>query len=297
MSVVRYSGPRQINVTTLALPEPGAFNGAVGRGAAGGAYICVYRADERTFAACELASDLSFAAASHSTLSLPHGVDPRLVRHQGKLWVFFSVPVPDRSYECIHAAELQRTADGYACGPAFRITPPSLGRQKSWLPFDAGDALYCVSHINPHTVWRIEGLGNGPDPSLVKVAEEAWRPPEPWSEELRGNAPPLRLTTDAFLGTFHMSPLRNGVACYENGCYTFSAKPPFEVRSCSTSAYLESCDARAAHTRRRGEINGTFPLGLVRDDGDVLISFGDNDSAVRVLRTTEAALVAGMHRV
>lgn len=291
MSVVRYSGGDQTNVKTLALPEVGAYNGALLLHPHRPSYICVYRARERTFAACELDLELSLRPRTHVTLELPPCVDPRPIRHRDRTWLLFSVPSPDATEEAIWVAEMHTGDGGFGCGPAFPLEVPRPGRQKSWMPFSVDDSLFLISDVHPHTVWRVDGLAER-DPSPVMVAEEPWPKPPVWLGQLRGNASPLRLDPGRFLGTFHVCVDRDGVWHYENGCYVFEATPPFRVRACATAPYLGAADACAPMLRRQGEVRVTFPLAVVPAGEDLLISYGDNDSAVKVVRTTLDALLA-----
>ena len=55
---------------------------------------------------------------------------------------------------------------------------------------------------------------------------------------------------------------------------------------CANRTYLKAEDAVEPHFRKKGLIQVCFPVGMTRKNNDLLISYGDNDSSVKILKTT-----------
>ena len=67
--------------------------------------------------------------------------------------------------------------------------------------------------------------------------------------------------------------------------YIFEGKPPFKVLKCSNKTYLPAEDAIEPHFRKANSILCPFPVGMVVKKNKVIISYGDNDSCVKILET------------
>jgi predicted GH43/DUF377 family glycosyl hydrolase len=70
---------------------------------------------------------------------------------------------------------------------------------------------------------------------------------------------------------------------YDNGCYLFSGKPPFNVLKCANRTYLPAEAACEKHFRKANEIVCIFPVGMIYEKNKVIISYGDNDTLVKIV--------------
>lgn len=280
-------------VTRLSLPH-GCFNAGIAPLPTSGGYVCVYRPDERSFAACLLGDDLQIIPGSTRQLGLTNCADPRLIWWRGSLlMVYSSHDTGSFKTECIRAAVIAESHGYFQWVQAepFRISLPGESRQKNWTPFiGPGDRLYLVATVRPHLIYELCEIGRFAEP----VCETEWN--SPWfygSEFLRGNTPPVDLGNGTFLGTFHTAvKLTSKLHFYDNGCYVFDGKPPFRVLRCGRRAYLPAEAAIEPHFRKAGLIKVCFPVGAVRNADRLLISYGDNDSSVKIMETTVSAMLA-----
>ena len=287
-------------VKRLELPH-GCFNAGLINDPLTGGYICVYRPDERSFSLCLLTGDLQIVPGSHRPLGITNCADPRLAWWGHRLlMVYSSHDTGTYKNECIRAAVLAEYAQGPGASmkwlpvEPFRVSMPGEARQKNWTPFvGAGNRLFLVASIRPHTIYELKEPGCFAHP----FCETEWDSPWFHDEFFRGNTPPVYLQghgmsdsglrDGAFLGTFHtVQKTTQKLHHYDNGCYVFSAKPPFRVLRCARRTYLPAEAATEPHFRKAGLIQVCFPVGMVERDGKLLISYGDNDSSVKIMETT-----------
>ena len=66
----------------------------------------------------------------------------------------------------------------------------------------------------------------------------------------------------------------------------FRSKPPFKPLFAGSKTYLRAEAAKEPHFRKEELIVCVFPIGMVKKDDKILISYGDNDSCVKILETT-----------
>jgi predicted GH43/DUF377 family glycosyl hydrolase len=165
---------------------------------------------------------------------------------------------------------------------SFRISPISNVRQKNWMPFVYNKEILLVASVCPHLIYDLKG-------NLRYETE--WLNPWFKNDFLRGNTNCLLLPDGNYLGTFHTVDRLGNCYYYDNGCYLFEGKPPFKVLKCSNQTYLPGEAAITPHFRRAGIIQCPFPISLWQDKKNLFISYGDNDSEVKVLKTTLKAML------
>ncbi len=272
-------------VTRMPFPEKGSFNAALARAEDG--FLCVYRPDEYIFKAALLSHDLQ--VRQYRTMRLVNCSDPRLAWVDDDLLMFFSVYIKhDPRPEAIFGVKM--TPETLAAPEPFRVSPPSGMRQKNWLPFDYAGRLHLVESICPHIVHEFDLQTK----AIVATHRSDWI--NPWfnKQPLRGNTNIVPLPDGTFLGTFHTAQAAGPkhTLYYDNGCYIFEGKPPFKVLRCSNRCYLKAEDACEPHFRKKDIIRVCFPCGMVRIGQDLWISYGDNDSCVKIMQTTLSELVS-----
>jgi predicted GH43/DUF377 family glycosyl hydrolase len=285
------------NVTRLDLPH-GCFNAGLVAVPNSDQLVCVYRADEHSFVACLLDKDLKILPGS-TPLGITNCADPRLLWIGPELlMVYSSYDTGSFKNECIRGAVIARLGD-YLPGvqqqvffkkpSPFRISMPGEVRQKNWTPFLLHNTIFLTASIKPHLVYELRGPGRFAQP----CSESEWDAPWFNTEFFRGNTNPVQLDDGNFLGTFHTVVKDGRMHYYDNGCYVFEGKPPFKVLRCGNRTILPAEAAVEPHFRKSGLIKVCFPVGMVRrGPEELLISYGDNDSSVKILKTTIAEMLA-----
>lgn len=281
---------RPDNVVRLDLPH-GCFNAGLAEIPDRDELVCVYRADEQTFVGCLLDKSLQVIKGSEAPLGITNCADPRLVWVQGSLlMVYSSYDTGSYKTECIRGAVIGdiRGTFGFHRSAPFRISLPGESRQKNWMPFVNKGQVFLVASVKPHLVYELSGAQRFAQP----CSEFEWE--HPWfSEEfMRGNTNAVQLDDGNMLGTFHTVQRDGKMHYYDNGCYVFEPHPPFRVLRCSNRTFLPAEAAVEPHFRKAGLIKVCFPVGMVRKGDDLLISYGDNDSSVKILKTTVADMLA-----
>lgn len=246
-------------------------------------YVCVYRPDEYSFAAVILNSDLEISSTIHK-FKITNCADPRLIWNNNKLFMIYSSTDESIKKECIRGTiimDLEKSKQFIQNEP-FRVSPPGVTREKNWMPFEYENEIYLIASINPHIIYKLNKNNEA-----EKVYETKWISPWFNSEFLRGNTNAVRLPNGNYLSTFHtVEKMNKSMHYYDNGCYVFEGKPPFKVLKCANRTYLKAEDAVEPHFRKKGLIQVCFPVGMLRKDNNLLISYGDNDSSVKILKTT-----------
>jgi len=275
------------NTVRLDLPH-GCFNAGMVAAKDGDGFIMVFRPNEFAFSICRLDRNYKIITPP-CDLGITNCADPRLIwLADGRLMMIYSSYNDDPldPVECMRGAILLdpdvHPTLFLAPVRAFRISPPSPERQKNWMPFLFEEKLHLISSVRPHTIWTWDKPG--------KVADKAYETDyiSPWfcPEFFRGNTNAVQLADGNYLGTFHTVMREREMHFYDNGCYVFEGKPPFKVLRCSRRCYLPAEGACEPHYRKQYRITVCFPVGMVRDGEKLLISYGDNDSSVKIGETT-----------
>lgn len=270
------------NFYKVLLPEKGAFNGTVIRYDEN-KIICVYRSDENNFVACFMDNKYNVLPNSFYKLKIKDCADPRLtwLKNNNLLLTYSSVigVTHDREYICGTIIMDDRLEGKFVDKPEFRISPSNLsGRQKNWMPFKHEEKVYFVASVCPHEIYFL-------NENLVckKVYHTDWTSPWAIKEHHRGNTNVVMLSDGNYLATFHTSMRHENKHYYDNGSYIFSGVPPFNVIKCSNRTYLPAESACETHFRKNGQIVCNFPVGMMVENNKVIISYGDNDSVVKIV--------------
>jgi predicted GH43/DUF377 family glycosyl hydrolase len=265
-------------VTRLDLPH-GCFNAGIAP-YSNNKYICVYRPDEYSFALAVLGNNFNIDLALN--LKVENCADPRLVWIGNKLLMVYSSIDEENGLECIRGAIVIDGAKFITAPEIFRISPKNGQREKNWMPFVHDGHVYLIASVKPHIIYEL----NLNTLVAEKQYETQWSDPWFCQESFRGNTNAIQLKDGNFLGTFHTVIKIGRMHYYDNGCYVFEGKPPFKVLRCANRTYLPAGSAVEPHFRKKDLILVNFPVGMIREDDKLLISYGDNDSAVKIMETT-----------
>lgn len=298
-SVVNTLRPQELlttvncNITRLDLPERGSFNAAILQ--LSDRILCVYRPDEYRFVACFLNENYKIISNTYYLLPLHAVADPRLLlTPDNKVLLTYSTynQIHDEHIAGNYLMDLNSGMDMHL-GPRFRISPSNLkSRQKNWMPFVHDGKIYFIANVCPHDIYEFE-----PGREAFQKYRTSWA--HSWfnRNDLRGNTNPVRMTNGNFLSTFHTASYQSGVMHYDNGCYIFSGEPPFTPIWCGRRTYLPADAAVEPHVRKKGQIICTFPCGMTIDGDKLKISYGDNDSSVKIMETTVTEMLGTMSKL
>lgn len=283
----RLANPYLISIvkktTRLDLPEKGSFNAGLVKYF--DKYICVYRPDEYSFKACILNKNLSIDTNTYFKFKSINCSDPRLIWVGNKLlMVYSSTEEVGIRNECIRGGIIMDLdkSNNFIDFEQFRISPKVNERNKNWVPFIYNDKIYLIAHISPHVIYEFD--------LETKNCELKYKTNwiSPWSlnGQLRGNTNVVKLDDGNYLNTFHTANWYGKTYYYDNGAYIFEGKPPFNVIKCANRTYMKAEDAVEPYFRKKDIIKCTFPVGLVKENDNLLISYGDNDSCVKIAEIT-----------
>lgn len=260
------------NVVRLPLKH-GCFNAGLVKKLDNSGYYCVYRPNEHSFFGMELNFNLEITS-NHYKFNLSNCADPRLIWNNDKLFIIYSSYEKKECIKGIVAID-NNISKNFIQSKEFKISK-SDEKEKNWMPFLYENQILLVSSVYPHIINDINGN---------KLYETSWVSPWFSKNQLRGNTNIIQLENGNYLGTFHtVEKINNRMHFYDNGFYIFEGKPPFKVLKCSNRTYLAAEDATEPHYRKKGLIQVCFPIGLVQHDNNFLISYGDNDSSVKIIK-------------
>ena len=177
----------------------------------------------------------------------------------------------------------------------IRVSPKEItSRQKNWMPFVHEKKLYFIANIHPHEIYEVD-TGNivKSQKKYVTNFEKKWF----IQAKLRGNTNAVLLPDGNYLTTFHTVTRNKKLHYYDNGFYIFEGKPPFSVTHMSEKTYLKAEDAIENYYRNHGLILCTFPVGMIYKNNKVIISYGDNDSCVKILESSLSDVMSMMVEV
>jgi len=270
------------NFHRLETPEEGSFNAGIVRYDKN-KLICVYRPDEQSFIGCYLDNDYNILKDSYYSFNIKNCADPRLLwTKDGRLLMTYAyIDNFEFDKEYIRGTVIMedRLSGKFVEDLSFRISPPDLkGRQKNWMPFNHNNKIYLISSVCPHEIYEFVDVN-----TCNKVYSTKWSNPWKIKENLRGSTNAVKLPDGNYLSTFHTSMRHKNKFYYDNGCYLFSGKPPFNVLKCSIRTYLPAEAACEPPFRKASEIVCNFPVGMIYENNKVIISYGDSDSVVKIV--------------
>lgn len=273
----------------------GAFNGSIVQ--IGDKYLCVYRKNEYVFGACYLDSKCDVIQDTIRDLNLEGDVaDPRLIFVGSKLVLSFSRHNVISETEFIAGAVILDfdISDEIKIYDMFRISPIQLqDRQKNWMPFIYENELYFIADIHPHRIYKFDLNTKFCNLAYELNYRHAWF----MNNQLRGNSNAVLLPDGNYLATFHTAQKVRNIHYYDNGAYIFEGKPPFKPIWFANKTFLPAEAAVENHFRKAGEIVCVFPVGMVLKDETLIISYGDNDSAVKILEISLQQIKSTMIRI
>ena len=274
------------SIKRLDLPEAGSFNASILD--LGDRLLMVNRPNELELVACFMDRQHEIDRGSFVKLPLLKVADPRLtLMPDNRVLLSYSRYFHSVTLEHIAGSvimDLNKSRDEIKLTESYRVSPKSLTqRQKNWMPFVHDGAIYFVASVSPHEVYEFKPNTHG---EATRAFTCKWAPRWLYPSTMRGNTNACLMEDGNFLCTFHTATDIRGTLHYDNGFYMFEGKPPFRPIDCSRVTYLPAESAVEPHFRKAGIIRCNFPCGMIVDGDRVTISYGDNDSCVKIMETT-----------
>jgi predicted GH43/DUF377 family glycosyl hydrolase len=154
--------------------------------------------------------------------------------------------------------------------------------QENWSPFVYNEELHFSYLVEPHHVLRFNGTNTKVIESEISKAGVHW----PFGP-IEGGTPGVKWNGE-YLAFFQSSFMSGSHRWNVMGAYTFENKPPFRVTRISKEPILlrdfYTTNPQPGMNRRNRIV---FPAGLVIQDGIIQVSYGENDSSVKILELDE----------
>ncbi len=244
--------------------------------------------------------------SSPQVLDIPHTnpefalrqQDPRLVAIGERLFIVYSNMIEG---SCLPEIRRMFFAELFYNGEEFYTGVPecivkfdgeSESRwQKNWVPFDYEGELYLAYSLVPHKILKpIVGTGSC-ETAASSLGLIKWK----WGV-LRGGTQAL-LDEGEYLSFFHSSiPLKSAhsegkqITHYFMGAYTFSSKPPFEIKRISPKPIVGKDFYHGPAHKTWKPLRCVFPCGFVADNDYVWVAYGRQDHEVWVAKMDKKRL-------
>lgn len=217
--------------------------------------------------------------------------DPRLVYIADELFLIYTCARSEdidslrSSWMC--TSKVHSDGKGFKCDPPLPLQlEPHTQFEKNWVPFDYNRTLHLGYTINPHVVLSSSPEGNcsiihKTSPSISKDFGI-----------IRGGTPAI-LVDGEYLAFFHS--VLNGV--YSMAAYTFEASPPFHLTRISPQVITHPDFYSTPKSNPISSYNVVFPAGIVADGDRIIVSYGENDVAVKVVEFDKKLLIKSLQPI
>lgn len=173
------------------------------------AYRVVFTPDDHRIAICRLDSQLRVQPGSVCALSdviVDAGTllqDPRLIEHQGRLWLYYDHYRPGQPNRMVLVELDLATLQPKGAVRPLLLTGSRQRTEKSWLLFVHADELYAVYRMVPHVILHLDL--SLPDAVLCRPVHRVTWEDGGYAQrygELRGGTPPVQIG-DYYYSFFH----------------------------------------------------------------------------------------------
>lgn len=165
-------------------------------------------------------------------------------------------------------------------------------REKNWVPFDYQGQLLLAYSLTPHVIFQ-PLLDIGACETVARSASNwNWH----WGEP-RGGSPALRVDDDylAFFHSFVTIPTLHSdgrkMNHYFMGAYTFSATPPFPIKSVSPEPIVGLGFYKGpVYKPYWGSVRCVYPCGFIFNENFIWVSYGRQDHEVWIAKLDKKKL-------
>jgi hypothetical protein len=241
----------------------------------------------------------------------PTAEDPRLVVHQGRLFVTYNSAMDGKVLHTNRAMFL--TEVGFY-GPnndlifhtvrrkKLEIASVQQHTEKNWTPFSTADQLHFIYNTNPPHIFAMgedEWQQPGSAVTLTEVSRSKIKIKEPLGQMRGGTAAIFDAARNAFASFFHTklvinSSTRHYCALYFASLYTFSPTAPFEILEVLRFHIVPIGSYREPYRDSEKSLWVTYPAGFVRIGDIVHLSYGQNDVSIGIVSLSYEALMESL---
>lgn len=230
--------------------------------------------------------------------------DPRLILIHDELYIVYNdtIVFPHHQIRRMHISKI--VFDGFQ----FILENPEIilsfdqeirnRHEKNWSPFIYENDLYLIHNISPHRILKpLFGTNE-----CLTISET--NPPIQWNYgELRGGTQAY-LVGDVYLSFFHSSIDMQTVQSkgrkmthYFMGAYTFSATPPFEIKSISPKPLFGKNFYNGEIHKTWKPLRVVFPGGLIFDEKTIFVTYGRQDHEIWIVKFDKVKLLNSLIEV
>jgi predicted GH43/DUF377 family glycosyl hydrolase len=240
----------------------------------------------------------------------PTAEDPRLVVHQGRLFVIYNSTMDGK----VQTNRAMFLAEMGLHGPKnnlifhlvrrkrLEIASEQQRTEKNWTPFSTAGQLHFIYNTNPPHVfamgedeWQLPGSAV----TLAEVCRSKIKIKEPLGQMRGGTAAIFDAERNVFTSFFHTQLVinsfeKNYCALYFAGLYTFSPTAPFEILEVLPFPIVPTGSYREHYRSSEKSSWVTYPAGFVRIGDIVHLSYGQNDVCIGIVSLNYKGLMESM---
>jgi predicted GH43/DUF377 family glycosyl hydrolase len=221
--------------------------------------------------------------------------DARLFSYRGRIFLIYNdnMEVNYTTYSDrrdMYFIELFSQNMQFTASPPIRMLHQEKSHllwQKNWAPFEWENKLLISYTVNPHEI-LYANLHNGACYHCYET-----RIPLDWDLGTLRESSPAQLVDGEYLAFFHSGIITSSYASwgwdlwhYFMGAYTFSANPPFEIKTFTPSPII----AEGFYTQSAYEKRVIFPGGFVVKDPYIYVAYGKDDYEIWIATLDKAEL-------
>jgi predicted GH43/DUF377 family glycosyl hydrolase len=224
------------------------------------------------------------------------GYDQRFIKIKSDLYLIYNSPGPAETSVMngakLYIAKLSQNENGkFILAEAKHLQFDFANYfEKNWIPFCFEDQLYLSYMMKPHRVLKAD-LGTGKCEEVYATRSGVrWY----WGAILGGSQ--LQVCDEGLLGIFHSKrSVKNMPIYYYMGAYILSPTPPFEIIKQSVAPF-EHPDFYSIDSEFKNLFNlrCVFPTGIVIQGEKIVVSYGENDAAIKLMVLDKKKLLESM---
>lgn len=223
--------------------------------------------------------------------------DPRLLKIDETMYLIFAKPNFNDPLTYLASnlklCTIQYSPDGTPADNLISLTCSFQQKcEKNWILFEYKKKPHLVYSIDPFIVLKPD-LQTG---SCTEVSSS--KPQIDWPYGiLRGSTQAL-LVDGEYLSFFHSRKRdpQKDFDIYYVGAFTFSPNPPFNITSISEKPFCHN-DFYSTQKNTLTHSDVIFPAGFVVKDDKVIVSYGENDGAIKIMVLDKKGLYKSLRKV
>lgn len=225
--------------------------------------------------------------------------DPRAFKVGDQIYLCCGSPRDKEEKTCLESAKLNlshlffKHKKGLQSSRPIPLSVHSQNKfEKNWVPFVYEEEIYFLYSINPQRIVKANLTTGFCEDIYRKNYAIDWK-----YGPIRGGTPAL-LVDGHYLAFFHSSLLGREIDCYRYfiGAYQFSSVPPFELKKISEKPFIH----HDFYSSPFGELTGSqvlFPGGFIIKEDKIILFYGENDVAIKIMTLDKEKLLNSLKDV